>query len=837
MNINRQQVNTSPGGLFEDEVIRRRARWGKNELVAREVRWYHLLGKQFSSSFIYLLFAAAAIAFCLGEKIDAIFVLLFVLLNAFLGFGQEYHSTRSLRLLKKFIREQAKVWRSGKLVKVDVAELVPGDMIQLAAGDKIPADVTFSQAYQMSVDESILTGESIPVAKRTSTHNRRELESERGWAGTLLLTGEALATVTATGNTTRLGKIQKVTLETTAESSFDAEMKSFSAFIIKLVGLTLGLVFLFQLIIHWPDFAAIKFLLFAIALAVGVIPEALPLVITTALSRGAIHLARHKVVPRRLSAIEDLGNIDVLCTDKTGTITKNELAVTDVLSKHSREEVVRYGLWAATLNQRHNEPPADSFDAALWRVADQKARHQAMTRVLLAELPFDPERRKNSILLEQGGEVLLIVRGAPEEVAACCHSFGGLEKEQIETRLAEEGRAGHRGLAVAYRRISRADLSSAQNDLASFEQGLNFWGVVFFSDQLKATTRRAVAEARQLGVQVKVVTGDAPEVAGAVGQDIGLLTRPDAVLTGKKWNELDALEKVRWASEYNVFARITPLQKREIIQALRTHHTVGFLGEGFNDLPALKAAHVALVVENAADISKDIADIVLLSRSLETIISGITEGRRIFANSFKYIKATMISNFGNFFALVAASLFVAFPPMLPLQILLLNLLSDFPMISIATDRTDKSELRRPSGHQLRNVIVVATVLGLISTLFDFAFFGFFLRYGERSLQTMWFMGSVLTELILIYSIRTRRWFWQGTGPGWVIVLLTIIIIPFTIILPYTELGQAVFGFERPVPQMLLVVGALTAAYFVCTEVVKRLYYRWQDGHKSAELSC
>ena len=385
-----------------------------------------------------------------------------------------------------------------------------------------------------------------------------------------------------------------------------------------------------------------------------------------------------------------------------------------------------------------------------------------------------------------------------------------------------KGHAGERTIAIATRSMPPATSGISPGDV----QDLVFLGAIAFTDPIKPSAYRAVEKAKEFGVALKVITGDSPEVAGTVGVRIGLLEDPDSVITGSALMAMPPDEREKAIVEHAVFARITPGQKYEIIQILQRTRTVGFLGEGINDAPALKLAGVSLVVDSAADIAREAADIILLQKDLEVIIEGIQGGRAVFSNTVKYLKATLASNFGNFYAIALVSLFIPFLPMLPIQILLVNLLSDFPMISIATDTVDESELSRPRKYDLKEIVLIATLLGVVSTIDDFAFFAVFVGQGAQVLQTSWFIGSILTELVFLFSIRTKLPFFRAKRPSWYIIVLTSAAAAVTILLPYTSFGQVVFSFTPPSPGSLAIILGLVGAFFVCVELVKLAYYRY-----------
>lgn len=799
----------------------RLAERGPNSLPDRRPPLWRIALRQFQSSFAYLLAVAALISLFLREYLDAALIAGFLAINALLGFFQEYHAERSLRLLKGFVQHKVTLLRDGHPEMVPVESVVEGDVVLLRAGDVIPADGYFLFAEGVSVDESPLTGESAPVVKTAGAlpHEAKTYYEARniGFGRTTLMSGEATLVVFATGTRSAVGSIVSAIAVTDGTSAFELGINRFSSFVLKLAFFTTALVFVIQFLAHGRDFAFSEFLLFSIALMVSVVPEALPLVTTLSLTRGAVALAKRHVVPRRLSAVEDLGSIQVLCTDKTGTITENRLEVRKIFG--NRDMVLQECFLASSISPEKSGGKS-VFDEALRGLAPQSLLHAFHAREVLDILPFDPERRRENVLIAGKKSHLLYARGAPESVLKVSKKKTKGELAKIEEWVGERGRSGERVLAIA-RKALPPNVSRIR---ARDERQLEFVGMVSFHDPLKPTAKRAIQDARELGVQVKIVTGDSREVAGWVAYEAGIIEHPERVMTGEEFDALSPEEKRRAAAEHHVFARTLPLQKYEIIGLLKERFLVGFLGEGFNDAPALKLAHVAIAVDGASDLARESSDIVLLNKSLEVIVDGIREGRKVFANTIKYIKATLTSNFGNFYALAFASLVIDYLPMLPVQILLLNLLSDFPMISISADRVDREELRRPRGYNVREVALFALVLGLVSTVFDFAFFGLFVRYGETNLQTLWFIGSVLTELALLFSIRTSKWFFRASRPSWTVISLTLLMGGAALLIPLSRKGAEFFSFGAPSPGLLLAALGLVAAYFVTTELVKKWFY-------------
>jgi Mg2+-importing ATPase len=809
-------------GLSASDVSARTDAFGTNELPRKRKSAASIMLRQLASPFIFLLAIAAGIAFATGEALDGGMIVLFTAINTILGFVQEFRAERAVETLMTFWQDKTHVLRAGKVFLIPSSGLVPGDIIRLQAGDKIPADVRFLSATNVTVDESILTGESVNVPKTADAVSPAPTDYYEaaciGFSGTALLTGDADAVVIATGKHAVIGEIAKLAAETKTVSAFEKEIGAFSGFILKLVVVTLA--FVFALNVGLKGIGRIEELvLFSIALTVGVIPEALPVVSTIAMSRGALRMARRKVIVKRLSAIDDLGSIDVLCTDKTGTITQNVLHVADVRADDA-DECVRYALLGSSFLGEQKKQQNNAFDVALWKHADAAARTTATKTRKLAEIPFDPQRRRNTVLVESAdGGRTAITRGSPEEVLAVCD---GVEDElALGRHLAQQGLAGNRVIAVAVR--------EARGDLGDDDGGYRLVGIVSFHDPVKTSAFAAVRKAKMLGVQIKILTGDSKEVAGAVANKLRIIDDPLEVMTGAEFDALSHEERQPALARYHVFARMNPKQKFAVLALLQEKNTVGFLGEGFNDAPGLKMANVGLAVEGASDVAKESADVILLNKSLLVIFDGIEEGRRTFTNTVKYLKVTLSSNFGNFYAVATASFFISFLPMLPLQILLLNLLTDFPMIAIAADSVEIDELQKPRKYDAKRIFLAATVLGGVSSLFDFATFAVFMRFGEGYLQSMWFMVSALTELCLIYSLRTSKPFWRGQRPPLAMAAFTGLAAIAAVGLPFTAFGQDVLRFVRPGVEHLVLAAVIVATYMAATEMSKRWFMRAVNG--------
>lgn len=825
-------LKSTKKGLSSVDAKRRLVESGLNELRSRRVSNAVIFFRQFKSSFIYLLLFASLISLILGELADALFILFFIFLNAGLGFFQERKSERALEYLNQFWEGMVDVIREGKEQSVRISELVPGDILLLKPGLAIPADARVLEAQELFVDESALTGESDEVEKISGA---LKLVPEGYFqarsvlfSGTNVRRGEGRAIVFGTGIHSAVGTIQSLSADTKRMSAFEKGIASLSAFVMRTVLLTLLVVFVLNLMTNGGLDRLNEILLFSIALAVSVIPEALPLVTTMSLSAGAMHLAKNKVVVKRLSAIEDLGSIEILCTDKTGTITQNVLSVKSVEGPHA-DRVAVCAIAVADLEGALDDKHPDTrtyrepFDRALWSYANATIRSQASNFRIVSEIPFDPARRMNSAFVERGQEHFIIARGAPESILSRC-DMGTTERSHWLSYAQGLGAQGYRVLAIAEKPWRPG--SKSKNYSQTDESSMTWLGFVTFADPLKPDARESIHRARQLGIQVKILTGDSAAVAGSVATHIGLIASHEQVITGEAFMSLDASRKEEVISTHHVFARLSPEQKHAIITLLKQKATVGFLGEGFNDAPALKAAHVSIVVSEATNISRESADIVLLNKGLTTIITGIEEGRKIFANTLKYIKNTLASNFGNFYAIAIVSLLIPFLPMLPIQILLVNLLSDFPMVTVATDTVGAEELKKPKRYDIKELALITTVIGLVSTAFDFMFFAIFKSMGPDVMRTMWFMESILTELALVYSFRTRLPFWKAPKPSAYLGYLSVFAALATVVIPFLTFGQSIFHFVTPRLNHVAFTLFFVGCYFASTEIVKLWYYRF-----------
>lgn len=820
---------TGEKGILEKEANERLIKYGPNEVKTKQTTLFDVFLRQIKSPFVYLLIVAALIALLVGEEIDSLIIAIFVLINVSLGFFQEARAERAILMLKKYFPSKTKALRNGKETIIDKKLLVPGDAVLLNQGDIAPADIIIFRAKNVFIDESVLTGESVPVLKTAEPLKKETKEIFEAknivFAGTSIISGEAEGIVIATGKETVLGEVAKLVSTISRESIYEKELLKFSRLILKLVVTTIVFIFLANLIIKGTT-NMLEFSVFCIALIVGIIPEALPLVATLSLSKGALKLAKEKVVVKRLSAIEDLGNIEILCSDKTGTLTEGKVILEKVFSKN-KEKCLSYALLSSFYVYKGMKLSLGPFDLAISEQINGFIKSSLNNFKSISEIPFSPERFRNSVLVKESGkENILIVKGAPEIILKLSTKFeDGQTNEELKKQIEEEGKKGKRILGIAYKKLDKEEYD--QKD----ENNLTFLGYFSFRDPLKPTAKKSIHLAEKLGIQIKILTGDSKGVAGAVAKEIELIKDINKVITGEELEQLSSDEFQKACYDFNVFARVSPTTKYKIIKTLQEKHEVGFLGEGINDTPSLKLANLAIVVDSAADVSREVSDIILLEKDLHVVIDGIKEGRNIFANINKYIKTTLASNFGNYISVAIISLMVTFLPMLPIQILLVNLLSDFPLIAVASDRVDVEELRKPKHYRLNKVIILIVILGLVSTIFDFIFFAIFHKLEPPTIQTLWYVESILTEIILIYSIRTSHFFLKAKRPSFPLLIASIVSISITIGLPFAYVGNKMFHFVRPALNSLLIVFMLIGSYFVLSEIIKLIYFKFWMKNK------
>jgi P-type Mg2+ transporter len=822
-------LRSTTHGLTPAEASTRLAQYGPNFVEYTKTGWVKLFVRQANSFFTYLLLAAAAIDFALGETTDAILIAAFIAIFIGTGFYQEHKAENIIFSLRKFFPQYARVRRNNETVRIDIKDLVPGDIVFVEEGDLVPADIRLLDTKNLLVDESSLTGESVPVAKSGEPVARNiadDLEATSlCFFGSTVVGGFAQALVIATGKGTYFSHLFAKLSEIERPSLFEVNVRKIGTFLTDLI-LFLALV-AFGVRFALTGTIDLGFLVFLVALVVAAVPEALPLVITLTLSRGTLILAKRGVIVKRLTSLEDLGNIDVLCTDKTGTITENKLTLAASFGGDERE-LVRLA-FVSSLSGKTIGKLFNPFDVALFDRMDVSAAKEVSGYDFLEFLPFDPIRKVNSLVFRANATHTLVSRGAPEVIlAASSHyrtaagTIAQMTDDHRNEALAwfrERGFKGDRILAVGTKSIESQSVSIAAEE----QRGLTFLGMLAFNDPLKSTSRKALELTRMLGVNLKIISGDAAEVAGAVGYELGIIARKEDVLSGAAFEALDADGKRRAVEMHNVFARTSPTHKQEIITLLRESHAVAFLGDGFNDVPALKAAGVALTVHGASDMARSVSDIIFMREDLLVIARGIEEGRHIFANVVKYIRTTLAANVGNFLSLSIVSFFTSFLPMLPIQLLLVNLLSDFPMVSIGVDRVPESEVQKPQAYDTRHLFIFVIIFGLVNSLFDFLYFSLLGGSNEAVTRTGWFLLSIITEIAAFISLRTLLPFWRGGPPARGITLFSVLACVVSVAFVVFPATRVLFGFAVLSTPTAMTIAWLTLAYFATNEAAKALY--------------
>ncbi|MGE2735049.1 magnesium-translocating P-type ATPase [Mycolicibacterium vaccae] len=814
-------LNTSADGLSAEEARARMQRFGGNVVRTHRVSALAVLRRQLSNAILGLLAVTAALSFLLGDRTQAVIIGIILAVSVGLGFFNEYRAEKASAALHTAIRHQAVVRRDGRFQRVDVSELVPGDVIRLSIGELVPADVRLLEVTGLECNESILTGESTqsekssePCPAGTSLADMRNV----AFMGTVVNAGEATGVVFATGPQAQFGRIAVGLGEHQPETTFQAGLRKFSYLLLR-VALTLTVVIVaINLMLGRP---LIDSALFALAIAVGITPQLLPAIVSTSLATGSRKLAEKKVLVKRLVCIEDLGDIDILITDKTGTLTHGQIAYIDAITaagEHS-DPLLRYGLMATDVDPAAGGASANELDAALW--SGRKPLGSGVARV--GFLPFDHTRRASSALVEEGGRRTLVVKGAPEQMLERCEVVAP-EAHATLAALFDDGR---RVVAVATR-----PADELQTVTVADETGLTLQGFLVFADTPKEEARDSLAQLAALDIDVKIATGDNAQVAEKVCAELGLVSK--GTLTGAELEKLDDDDLATVVRDRTIFARISPTQKKRIVSSLRrTGRSVGFLGDGVNDALALHSADVGISVDSATDVAKDAADVILLEKDLGVLAAGVAEGRRIFANTIKYVLMGTSSNFGTMFSAAAASAVLPFLPMLPSQILLNNLLYDSSQLAIPSDRVDEEQLHAPSHWEVGFIRRFMLTFGPVSSLFDFLTFGLMLgvlHAGETEFRTGWFVESLLTQILVIYVVRTRKVPFFKSRPGGALVASTAAVTVVGLVLVFSPIG-AHLGFTTVPWLFFAAVVALTIGYLVLADLTKLAFY--SDSVRSA----
>jgi Mg2+-importing ATPase len=830
-----QELGASREGLAEDEAARRLRRFGPNR-VAQESGGGVLreLARHVFNPLNGLLLTLAAASFAMSDQRSAIVISAIVVLSVLLAFVQEHRANTAAAELRAMVRTHASVRRpigGDPFVEISLEELAPGDIVRLTAGDMIPADVRLIATKDLFINQSALTGESMPVEKFAAASAASDpMESDcLAFMGSNVLSGYGEAVVVATGARTVFGQIADRIVGVDEPTAFDASVKKFTWLMIAFMAVMAPATFFINGALKGDWLSAF---LFAISVAVGLTPEMLPMIVTVNLAKGAMALSREKVIVKRLNAIQNFGAMDVLCTDKTGTLTQDRI----ILKRHldifgeDFERVLEF----AYLNSHFQSGLRNLLDVAVLQHAELQERlapQHVFTKI--DEIPFDFERRRLSVVVEQeDGARLLICKGAVEEIFTVStwyeseNASGALDPSHLESAQEETARLnadGFRVIAVAYKEVSREQHVFTAAD----ETGLTLLGYIAFLDPPKDSAASAIADLGKAGISVKILTGDNEIVTRKVCHDVGL--QIDGLALGADVDAMDDETLAMRAPGITVFAKLSPSQKARVVSALRRcGHVVGYLGDGINDGPALKAGDVGISVDTATDIARESADIILLEKSLAVLNDGVLEGRKVFANILKYIRMGASSNFGNMFSVLGASVFLPFLPMTPIQILTNSLLYDFSQTAIPTDNVDEDFLEEPRKWNIGGIARFMLYLGPVSSIFDYATFMFMLLAFDawekpQLFQTGWFVESLFTQTLVIHIIRTRKIpFIQSRASG-ALIMTTIIVCLIGAALPYSALAP-VFGFT-PLPWSYWpVIGLFLVSYAILAHLAKTAYF-------------
>ncbi len=825
-----KKMGTSPAGLSSTEAGARLTRMGPNVVGLRQKAPALVsFARQFGNPLVIILIFAAGVSAVVGDGKEATIIMVIVLASCILSFTQEYGASKAMERLRQQISQKATVLRDGTETTVRAGDIVPGDIICLSAGNLIPADGIIIKARDFNVSEAALTGETFPVVKTPGVSPTNAPVSSRTnavFTGTSVRSGTAIVLAVKTGNQTEYAGIAAALQRNLPETEFTRGIRHFGALMTKVMLTIVIIVLTVNLFMHRP---LVDSLLFSLALAVGLTPELLPAIISVTLARGARAMATSGVIVRRLEAIENLGSMDILCTDKTGTLTEGLIHLDGYLGVDGQpsNDVLRWAKLNAVLQTGLKNP----LDEAIASAPDLSP---PLGYTKVDEIPYDFLRKRLSVVVRDPSEVsadLLICKGAVSNVLAVCSSIvtaTGTQSLDDSNRLAINQRFqawsedGFRVLGLAIRRLEHQAAYSRED-----EADLSFAGFLLFLDPPKSDVKETLGALAGRGVAIKVITGDNQYVAKHLAATIGLGT--EHMLTGEDLTGMTKNALFAAAPKVDLFVEIDPNQKERIIEALRrADHVVGYMGDGINDAPAMHAADIGISVDSAVDVAREAADIVLLKRDLRVLLAGIDDGRRTFANTMKYIAITTSANFGNMLSMACGSLFLPFLPLLAKQILLNNLLSSVPSLAIAGDNVDAALVATPRRWDIGSVRTFMISFGLVSSVFDFLTFGFLLLVLHSTVdmfRTAWFVESLLTQLSIMLIVRTYMPFWKSR-PSALLAGLTIVVAAFAIAIPYLPFAQW-FGFVAlPLPVMAGII-AITLFYIVASEATKRWFFRHQ----------
>jgi len=811
-------------GLTGNEAKKRLALYGVNLLKPQKRSdVLTLLVSQFKSPIILILFFATGLSFFLHDPVDAFIILSIVIVSGLLGFWQERGASNAVEKLLSIVQIKAAVLRDGNSIEIPVEEIVPGDIVILNAGDIVPGDGLVQESNDLFVDEAMLTGETFPVEKAATVLPAETLLGQRTnalWMGTHVVSGNATALIVRTGRETEFGKVSERLKLRPQQTEFERGIKQFGYFLMEVTLVLVVAIFAINVYLARP---VLDSFLFSLALAVGLTPQLLPAIISINLSHGAKRMAQKKVIVKRLASIENFGSMNVICSDKTGTLTEGIVQLQSAFDVDGApsDKVLLH----AYINAFYETGFTNPIDEAIrnYRKLDLSGYQKQ------DEIPYDFLRKRLSILVSHDNTNLMVTKGALMNVLAVCTNVetgdGSIVdistvQDRIEQHFEEFSNKGFRTLGVAYRNMGTESRISKDH-----EASMTFSGFIVLFDPPKPNIIETITALKNLGVSLKIITGDNHLVAANVSQQMGL--SDTKILSGPDLSQLSDTALLSRVANIDVFAEIEPNQKERIIIALKkAGNVVGYMGDGINDASAIHAADVGISVESAVDVAKDAADIVLLEKDLGVLVEGVREGRATFANTLKYVFMATSANFGNMFSMAGVSLILPFLPLLPKQILLTNLMTDIPEMTIATDSVDKEMIDYPRRWDIKAIRKFMITFGIVSSVFDYLTFGallLILNATQVQFRTGWFLESVVSASLIVLVIRSRQPFFKSR-PGKYLLIATLSIVVITLILPFTPLA-GIFGFS-PLPlSFLLLIGLIILFYIITAEIVKKIFYK------------
>lgn len=830
-------LNSSKNGLSSTEVALRLKQFGYNQ-ITREKRekTLSILIRQFNNPLLWILIFCTVISLFIGDRLEASLILIMILMYLLLGFFQEYKTAKTFELLKQYTISKNKVIRDNKTLEIDSKEIFPGDIVYLTSGDKVPADIRLIKLKDLTVDESSLTGESIPVEKKIITQENNISEpidaEHMVFMGTSIISGEAYGIVIITGDQTYFGKLTQILQKKENITDFQKNIRKFGNLMIKVIIVMIFFIFLINTLQH-KNF--LESILFALAIAIGITPELLPIILTITLARGARKMAKKKVIVKQLASMENLGNMDTLCCDKTGTLTEGIFSLDKFIDIDGNENInllIETLLCSQSIFKEEKTIFNNPMDSSIWEKVKEKNLIKELDKYQVLDISeFNFEKRRISCIIKKENENIFLSKGSPDNILPLCkfkyktNQIKELTDEEIykiKEKIDEFEKDGYRVIIVAGKSTNINTIS------ADLEKDLTFFGYLIFIDPPKKGVLESLEKLNSLRINIKILTGDSPLITKKICTDLNINIIEDKIITGKEIDEVPEDKAYDFFYKYNIFARVNPEQKYRIIKTLNQNdHIVGYLGDGINDTPALKIADVGISVSSAVEIAKDAANIVLLQKSLNVIADGVIEGRKAFGNCTKYILNIISSNFGNIITLEIFSFFLPFIPLLPSQILLTNLITDITLSGLANDNVDRELIIKPKKWDFKLITHFMIIFGIISTIFDVILLFLLIHvyhFDVRDFRSILFTFSLISELLITFMVRTMHPFYKSK-PGKSLIVISIVMLFFTIILPYTKLGSKIFQLN-PIPNnIILPMIILIILYCITVEISKKYFFK------------